>query len=277
MSRLIPSLMPALLPSMVGGKQPSAPWEIPDDYGSAGGTGPVNGDPNLYALTSISGSNYYLSAANVGFAGNAAAVSFVYIFRKTGSVGAGIQVPFAVREPTPTLGYNFQIVSSLFAAGASVPTLGATGGDNESNFATGAVHMIVGTAGAGASNLQYYRNGNAVGAPVGGGSYVPANASRKVSIGVDTSATLPAVNQDIIAVGSSSTVLSAGQVAALWTAFQSRRDLTPDIFPGAQNIWSVKTNNQSVAASWADSVGGAVVSKVGTPTLAVINSPVWGT
>ena len=129
MSKTFPVSMPLQMPTVVAGQSNDLPWGYPDGFGSGGGDGPPDGDPNLYALTSISGSNYYLSAANVGFAGNAAAVSFVYIFRKTGSVGAGIQVPFAVREPTPTLGYNFQIVSSLFAAGASVPTLGATGGD----------------------------------------------------------------------------------------------------------------------------------------------------
>jgi hypothetical protein len=192
------------------------------------------------------------------------------------STPSGTQVPFAVRDfGTYASGYNMQYVAghqSAARVGAFISNV-ADGG-----VVNGTVNMIAGTIGSGTNILQYWRNGNAVGSAVGGASsFTPGNASRKVSIGTDTDGASYPSSLQIIAVGISSTTLSAGQMSALWTNFQQQRDLTAAIFPGAQNIWSVKANGKTAPASWVDIVGGVTLTKAGAPALVTIQSPTFGT
>lgn len=172
-------------------------------------------------------------------------------------------------------GYNMQYVAGHQAA-AFVGSFASTTADT--GIVNGTVNMIAGTIGSGTNILQYWRNGNATGSPVGGaGSFTPGNASRKVSIGTDTDGASFPSSLQIIAVGISSTTFSAGQMTALWSNFQARRDLTADIFPGAQNIWSVKANAKAAPASWVDIVGGVTLTRAGAPTPVTITSPTFGT
>lgn len=273
---VLPGRLPNAFPRSAAGTRTGLPWEPANGVGGLGDTA-SGSDPNVYAISSFGAAAYYAGSSGTGYAGASGAFSLIALLRRTSNSVTNYEVIYDARNPTASGGYVLfksssgdpspQVYSSAAAAIVKYSTYGVSGAGVLNKWDRVAfVHD--------GTNGVHYVNGVAAGSSVM--TFNAGASDRRPSIGIGYLNTFPSSTFDVAAVAVSSTSLSAGQIAALDTAIMARADITPDIVPGVQNLWSAKANNRNAGASWIDVVGGVALARTGTPT-AISVAPIWGT
>lgn len=258
-------LVKAVRHNILDPKGPGAlPWQ--DDERVA-----VTGDPLVYAVDSLSTSNYYRGVSGEGLAGGTsmwAATLFILDSTPVGSDYLHMRGQAAVR------GWRLYVTSAnrtLFSIVNGVGTNVTS--PNVGSVPTAQVSGVVGTYDG--ATVRCYLNRAQLGSGTAATGYTAPNAGDLYAIGVRSNATSPFDTGKILGTCGGTGVPSLANIQSWFDNAKTAKDVVDMVGATTTHMFSVRENGRTIPPTWVEEKAtGEDLTRTGTPTLHS-EEPTW--